>query len=70
MKTTFLDYYKMILEKVSFSKELLIKEYKKAISTLEPKEASDLNHWIKMNGLYHQLQTEKVKQKNQSTDFL
>jgi len=70
MKTTFLDYYKMILEKVSFSKELLIKEYQKALRTLEPKEAGDLNHWIKMNGLHHQLQMEKIKQKNQSNEFL
>jgi hypothetical protein len=30
MKTSFLDYYKMILEKVSFDKKLMNKEYKKA----------------------------------------
>lgn len=47
MKTTFLDYYKTILQKVSFDKNLLSKEYKKAITHLEYHEVRRLNEWLK-----------------------
>ena len=55
MKTTFLDYYKMILEKVSFDYRLLQKEYQKALAVLEQKEAKLLNVWLKRRGLSGQL---------------
>lgn len=50
MKTTFLDYYKMILDKVSFDHNLLIKEYRKAMNTLSEDEAGNLNLWLKSKG--------------------
>ncbi|HYG18776.1 MAG TPA: hypothetical protein VD816_07600 [Ohtaekwangia sp.] len=54
MNTTFLDYYKMILDKVSFDPYLLNKEYKKAIRHLSTHEASDLNDWLKSRKLLPQ----------------
>lgn len=51
MKQSFLDYYKYILEKVSFDKELLKKEYKKAINFLKKEERRQLNKWIQSKGL-------------------
>jgi hypothetical protein len=32
MRTTFLDYYKIILDKVSFDHRLFTKEYQKAVT--------------------------------------
>lgn len=49
MKTSFLDYYKMILQKVSFDPKLFKKEYKKAIKTLKTSEARLLEKWIREN---------------------
>jgi len=46
MKKTFLDYYKEILEKVSFDSNLLNKEYQKAIRCLKPSEVHQFNNWI------------------------
>ncbi len=51
MNTSFLDYYKMILEKVSFDKALFIKEYGKALRGLQPSEIDKLNAWVKGKGL-------------------
>jgi hypothetical protein len=51
MKTTYLDYYKMILEKVSFDSNLFWKEYHKALRTLPSHEASELTHWLRSTGL-------------------
>ena len=48
--TTFLDYYKMILNKVSFDRELFCKEYTKAARHLHNQEISDLNKWLNSNG--------------------
>ncbi|MCU0325433.1 MAG: hypothetical protein MUF45_09305 [Spirosomaceae bacterium] len=42
--TTF-EYVKMILEKVSFDKELFEKELKKAIKRLIPYERKELRKW-------------------------
>jgi hypothetical protein len=53
MSTSFLDYYKMILDKVSFDPGLFSKEYQKAIHTLRENEAVDLNHWLKVNGFQY-----------------
>ena len=46
MKTTLLDYYKMILQKVSFDYTILMKEYAKALRTLNEKEARLLEKWF------------------------
>ncbi|MDF9799027.1 hypothetical protein OKW21_004290 [Catalinimonas alkaloidigena] len=51
MKTSFLDYYKMILEKVSFDRQLLAKEYRKALNMLHTHEAQQLDQWMKDKGL-------------------
>jgi hypothetical protein len=50
MKTSFLDYYKLILEKVSFNPQLMIKEYGKAKTTLTPHEQLQLDGWLRSNG--------------------
>jgi hypothetical protein len=47
MKTTFLDYYKMVLDKVSFDRHLFVKEYHKAVDRLSANEVADLNAWLK-----------------------
>lgn len=51
MRTSFLDYYKMILEKVSFDRQLLAKEYRKALTILHTHEARQLDQWMKAKGL-------------------
>lgn len=51
MKTSYLDYYKTVLDKVSFSHQLLKKEYRKALSILKPEEKAYLNNWMKDRGL-------------------
>ena len=50
MKKTFLEYYKMILCKVSFDVNLLRKEYQKAIKSLNSNELLDLNNWLENKG--------------------
>ena len=51
MNKSFLDYYKYVLEKVSFDPHLFIKEYKKAKRVLEKHEEKQLLDWIKERGL-------------------
>ena len=46
MKTSFLDYYKVILGKVSFSRDLFHKEYHKALGTLSKSEGNALRRWL------------------------
>ena len=46
----FLDYYKMILDRVSFYPELFIKEYKKAKRHLDASEVEKFNRWIDERG--------------------
>jgi hypothetical protein len=46
METTTLDYYKLILGKVSFDSSLFQKEYNKAIKNLQPSDAELLNNWL------------------------
>ncbi|WP_057938540.1 hypothetical protein [Algoriphagus resistens] len=54
-KNSFLDYYKTILEKVSFDEQLLAKEYKKAKKFLDNAEARDLDYWLQKKGLTHKM---------------
>ena len=49
MNTSFLEYYKNILEKVSFDFELFTKEYDKAVRTLNRKERDELNQLIRLS---------------------
>lgn len=51
MKTSFLDYYKVILSKVSFDQALLSKEYSKALNVLSEPEADELSRWMTDTGL-------------------
>lgn len=46
-KTTMLEYCKKILQSVSFSRQLLRKEYRKSIQWLKPEEQLYLKHWIR-----------------------
>jgi hypothetical protein len=46
MRTSFLDYYKLILDKVSFDQELFRKEYHKARKGLMDHERDELNQWL------------------------
>lgn len=51
METSFLEYYKLILEKVRFDNNLLVKEYRKAVNQLEVNEVNDLNAWLASRGM-------------------
>jgi hypothetical protein len=51
MQTTFLDYYKMILHKVSFDRHLFLKEYGKALTLLSPPEVKELNRWLETESM-------------------
>ena len=51
MKKTFLEYYKMVLCKVSFDLQLFKKEYQKAKESLNSSELLDLNSWLENKGL-------------------
>lgn len=50
MKNSMLAYSKLILEKVSFSRELFEREYKKALRNLSDSEALHLKEWISGEG--------------------
>ncbi|WP_035463721.1 hypothetical protein [Algoriphagus vanfongensis] len=56
-KTSYLDYYKTILEKVSFDKNLLMKEYHKALQVLQEYEKKELNNWLNSQGFIQQPMT-------------
>lgn len=49
MKQTTLEYYKFILERVSFDALLFEKEFRKALSNLPESEAGELKQWVKNN---------------------
>jgi len=51
MEKSFLEYYKEILEKVSFDSHLLKKEYQKAIKSLDQSELQQFDAWIKERGI-------------------
>lgn len=55
MKKSFLDYYKTILEKVSFDPELLKKEYQKAKKMIKNHEKEQLDAWLTSKGLKAQM---------------
>ena len=57
--TTYFDYYKTILKKVSFDRYLFHKEYHKAIRDLNAQELSDLNKWIQATG-FHKILAEQI----------
>ncbi|GGD58558.1 hypothetical protein [Muriicola marianensis] len=46
MARTMLEYYKMVLQKVSFDARLFSKELRKAISKLLPYEIEELKYWL------------------------
>lgn len=51
MKISYLDFYKLLLEKVSFNSYLLTKEYRKAVRNLSEKEKEELLKWLNEIGL-------------------
>lgn len=51
METSYLNYYKTVLSKVSFDHDLLVKEYQKAMSLLGSEEARELLDWLTKNNL-------------------
>ncbi|PZX55347.1 hypothetical protein LV84_02485 [Algoriphagus ratkowskyi] len=63
-KSSFLNYYKTILEKVSFDNRLLEKEYKKAKELLEGPEAKDLDYWVKRQGLLRKMEANPIDKNN------
>lgn len=50
-KTSMVDYLKMILEKISFNRNLLIKEYRKGIKYLTPNERIEMRHWLQVKDI-------------------
>ncbi len=58
MQSSMLEYYKEILEKVSFDPQLFEKELKKAISHLWEDEARELILWCRKHFGYEKLQLE------------
>ncbi|GAA0880827.1 hypothetical protein GCM10009119_37970 [Algoriphagus jejuensis] len=54
-RTSFLNYYKTILEKVSFDAKLVEKEYRKAKQFLRDPEKQELDAWLETTGLIHKL---------------
>ncbi|NAS11570.1 hypothetical protein [Poritiphilus flavus] len=46
MARAMLEYYKTVLQKVSFDAKLFSKELKKAVSRLLPNEIEELKHWL------------------------
>lgn len=57
METSFLDYYKIILEKVSFDNTLFNKEYRKALKLLKEPETEKFHQWLKSTGYIDNVQT-------------
>ena len=50
MKKSFLDYYKLVLDKVSFDQQLFRKELSKALKTIDHHEVDDLLQWLNEKG--------------------
>ena len=46
-KQSMLSYCKVILRKMSFSKKLFLKEYRKSLSWLGPEEQTELKKWVR-----------------------
>ncbi len=51
MAKTFLEYFKTLLPNFSFDKNLLTKEYQKALKLLNAAEQIKLNLWLNQKGL-------------------
>jgi len=51
-RNSYLDYYKTILEKVSFDGRLFNKEYRKARNSLSPEEVASLDDWIRSKNVF------------------
>ncbi|HZY80795.1 MAG TPA: hypothetical protein VFE50_14830 [Cyclobacteriaceae bacterium] len=47
----FFEYYKTVLDKVSFDYDLFAKEYRKAVNLLTSEETAALNDWIRSRRL-------------------
>ena len=58
----YLDYYKMILDRVSFYPELFVKEYRKAKRQLQPSDVDDLHRWIHEKGFQILLNERKMSE--------
>ena len=58
---TFLEYYKMVLDKVSFDSSIFTKEYQKATRTLTANEIGELNAWLRSKGLQRREIYHRVK---------
>ena len=50
MRNSYLEYYQLVLQKVSFDRRLFHKEYHKAIRTLSQGERNLLDHWVQSKG--------------------
>ena len=48
MARPMLEYYKTVLQKVSFDVKLFSKELKKAVSRLLPDEIEELKNWLRL----------------------
>lgn len=46
-KQSMLTYSKIVLRKMSFSKRLFLKEYRKSLSWLNPEERDELRKWVR-----------------------
>jgi hypothetical protein len=66
MTNSFLDYYKTILTKVSFDRNLFQKEYNKAMNTLDADAAIHLRQWLVMNGLVAHADTDSQLVSNET----
>jgi hypothetical protein len=60
MKSSFLEYYKLVLDRISFDKNLFRKEYHKAIKQLRQVEKEQLHLWLQAQGLGAHLSDDKV----------
>jgi hypothetical protein len=49
MKTSMLEYSKMILSKVSFNRKIFRKEYRKSKQWLNQQEVYELRGWLRSN---------------------
>lgn len=61
-KQSWSAYYKLILERVGFDPNLLLKEYKKALAIIHPSELGEFQQWMITSGLHQKL---NVPLKNQ-----
>jgi hypothetical protein len=52
---SFLDYYKLILNKVSFDQGLVLREYHKAKLMLKKEDLKELKKWMKNSGLVKEI---------------